>query len=179
MGKPKASKADMEASKTSPAKILPNKRKDKMATLANSPTTSIRPTKTLIGLTTIMVGSCQIFPGISSSACRLINLLKYFQKPKAATEKIWLATTPTMAKAKVVFKSAVPPRKNGIKIFSPCSEATWPIEPTPGKSPSQLFSKINTKKLKTKGKYFKVFWRESVTESNTPSSISATASTAF
>ena len=40
--------ADIEASKTSPAKTLPNKRKDKLATFAISPTISIIPTKAYV-----------------------------------------------------------------------------------------------------------------------------------
>src|SRR3989344_1210985 len=91
----------------------------------------------------------------------------------------WVETTPTIAKASVVFKSAVPPRKNGTKTFSQCSDTILPIEPIPGKSPSQLFNNTKKKKLAIKGKKRKDFSRELVTESKTPKSCSTIISKIF
>ena len=84
-----------------------------------------------------------------------------------------------MAKAKVVFKSAVPPRKYGINNFSPLCSAICPIEPTPGIIPNQLLIKIKKKKVKTRGANCKDFFRDPVTLSKIPKKPSIIISIAF
>jgi len=78
------------------------------------------------------------------------------------------------AKAKVVFKSAVAPRKKGTKTWCPSWFSTIPQVPTTGNIPIQLETKIKKKKDKTKGKNFSDFWRSPVmlsAKSNAPSKI--------
>ena len=118
-----------------------------------------------MGLTKITVGSLTAFLGISANALRLINLLKCFQTPTLKIPNRCEAIIAINANAKVVFKSAVPPRRYGTNASSPSSTTTWPIVPTPGKSPNQLFNKIKMKKAKISGKNCADLAREPVMES--------------
>ncbi len=109
----------------------------------------------------------------------LTNLFRCFHQPIIMTPKIWLATTPIVASASVVFKSAVPPRKKGTKAFSSCSDTIMPTEPMPGKMPSQLLMRIKKKKAMTKGASWVDFSREPVTLSNKPRNSSIMLSKKF
>ncbi|KKQ87185.1 MAG: hypothetical protein UT09_C0019G0011 [Parcubacteria group bacterium GW2011_GWF2_38_8] len=73
--------------------------------------------------------------------------------PMEKMPKMFAPTTAIMARATVVFISAVPPRRNGIKE-SPCSP--FSITPTPpsGSIPSQLLTRIKKKTEMAIGKIF-------------------------
>mgnify|MGYP001618539843 CR=1 FL=1 len=63
----------------------------------------------------------------------------------------------TKAKARVVFKSAVAPRKSGTKTCLPSFISQKPREANPGISPDQFPKIIKRKKVKTRGKNFFAF----------------------
>ena len=90
---------------------------------------------------------------------------------------IWIANTAIKARANVVFKSAFADRKNGTNTSCPWSISVTPIEPIPGNTPIQLFSRINRKRVATSGKYFNVCFRSPniwVIKSKMPSIINST-----
>ena len=64
-----------------------------------------------------------------------------------------------MAMAKVMFRSALPPRSSGVETSNPCGLGTpQPMVPTPGMSPNQL---VNRMKMKTVAKNQNVFFTSS------------------
>ena len=91
----------MTTSRTSPAKTLPNNRKEKEIILETSPISSSIPIKKLIGLE------------------RLMNFLPYLKKPIAAMPKIWIDSTVMTARAIVILRSALAERKRGTRISLP------------------------------------------------------------
>src|SRR3990167_7617982 len=92
-----ATRAAIDANKTSPANTLPKRRKESEAILANSPIISNKPTKNVTGAVTITILSLFILVNISPSTFRLTHLLKVFQMP---IEKMPKRFAPTTAKLK-------------------------------------------------------------------------------
>ena len=156
----------MEASRTSPAKTFPKSRKESDATFAISPISSKIPTKNAIGETIMTLLSLRNLVTIPPSALILTYLLKIFQAPIIMIPKILEPMTMARLNAKVVLISAVPARKMGIKTECPASFAKKPIDPTKGRRPSQLFTKIKINKDATKGKILSVILRSFVTWSH-------------
>ena len=115
---------------TSPANILPNKRKESDMIFVISETISKAPTKRRIGL-------------------REINLLIYSLTPRVFMLIMCVAARDTKARARVVFKSVVALLKKGITWPCPFSR---PIVVMPGMSPLQFASKIKIKKVIKYGK---------------------------
>ena len=69
------------------------------------------------------------------------------------------STVKIAAIAKVMFKSALPPRSNGRVISKPCSlRMPQPIVPTPGINPNQF---VNRMKMKIVAKNQNVFFTRS------------------
>ena len=81
--------------------MFPKSLKESDATLAISPTISIKPTNALIGLTNVIVKSPLIFFGISRKDLKLINLFIWFQAPIVKTPKKCEAPT-EIEKGKII-----------------------------------------------------------------------------
>ena len=156
----KGARKNITTRSTSPANILPKSLKEKEIIFAVSAISSKMPTKKITG------------------PLKEIKREKYLEKPTIATPKIWVAITDMMAKANVILMSLLVERKKGMMApSSPCSKS--PIEPTPGKIPSQLENKIKRKKVAIRGKNFLVFSLSPVTVVIKPSIPSIDASTIF
>lgn len=104
---------------------------------------------------------------------KLKNLEMWDLKPNSLKARMWVATTEIMAIARVKLRSAEGARKKGI---IPCSPF-MPIEPTPGKSPSQLAVVTIMKMVPMRGRYRSDLWRSPSTESIRPKRFSRPIST--
>jgi len=129
--------------RTSPAKTLPNNRKENEIILENSDKSSNMPTKNFIGFE------------------KLKNFLICIRKPSAATPKKLVDKMAIIARARVKLRSLAGDLSNGILPSSLCKIN----EPTPGSNPSQLETRIKIKIVAISGRYFSDFFLSKKTES--------------
>lgn len=150
------------SSSTSPAKMLPKRRKDREIIFVNSPIISKKPIKKFIGLEKLIYLEIEAFI------------------PCARTPITFIVTIVISARAKVKFRSLAGARKKGI-IWCPPSKPSWtvPKEPIPGRSATQFEIKIITKSVVMNGKYFIAFFSVPKTEVMFPSQLSIPSSTTF
>ena len=143
------------ASKTSPAKILPNNLKENDIILDISDKSSNIPTKNFKGL------------------AKFKNFLMWVNVPKTTIPKKLVTSTDITANAKVKFKSAAGDLNNGT-LSLPFLNIK---EPTPGSSPSQFEVSIKIKIVAIKGKYFSAASSVPKTDFISPKSASIPIST--
>ena len=142
----------MTVTSTSPPNMLPKRRKLSETGRNAIEMSSRKPTKKKI--TTIMY---LMNPELSPLGPKMCNAKP--RMPLDRSAQINQSTVKIAAIAKVMFKSALPPRSNGRVISKPCSlRMPQPIVPTPGIKPNQF---VNRMKMKIVAKNQNVFFTRS------------------